>query len=118
MGNCTKIKKNIAQYYHKIRYRSKIKKIRERIKRVQTYSVRESADLFGDFHGFNRIGLIKKDVYVSASSPKRAVIIYMRRYRLHMKLKHNFERSYYNETSQMWGRIMVTDEKGFKTFWK
>ena len=41
-----------------------------------------------------------------------------RRYRLHMKLKHNFERSDYNETSQMWGRIMVTDEKGFKTFWK
>ena len=97
---------------------NKIKKIRKRIKSVQTYSVRESADLFGDFHGFNRIGLIMKDVYISASSPKRAVIIYMRRYRLYNKKKSDYERREYRETSEMWGTIMVTDEKGFETFWR
>ena len=97
---------------------NKIKKIRKRIKSVQLYSVRESADLFGDFHGFNRIGLIMKDVYISASSPKRAVIIYMRRYRLYNKKKSDYERREYRETSEMWGTIMVTDEKGFETFWR
>ena len=97
---------------------NKIKKIRKRIKSVQLYSVRQTSCLFGDFFGSNRLILKHNDIVISASSPKRAIIIYMRRYRLYNKKKSDYERREYRETSEMWGTIMVTDEKGFKTFWK
>ena len=94
------------------------KKLRKQIDKIQIYSIRETASLFGDFFGYNRINLIMNDTNVSASSPLRAIKIYMRNYRKIYKRKNIYEREEYIETAENWGRIMVKDEKGFMLFFK
>ena len=88
------------------------RKLRKRLDKVQVYTVKESPSLFGSFFECRYPG-----TDVSASSPIRAIIIYMRRYRKEFKRVNNFESEYYVETSEMWGKIMVRDEKGFMRFY-
>lgn len=92
------------------------RKIRRKIGRIKTYSIRETASLFGDFFGNNRICLVMSDTEVTASSPIRALVIYMRNYRKIYKKKNEYEREEYHETTEKWGRLMVTDDKGFRYF--
>lgn len=93
------------------------KRLRKRIKSLQNYQVRESAVLFGDFFGSNRLCLILDDTQVSATSPLRAIKIYMRNYRKTRKKKNEHERVEYYETIEKWGNLMITDQKGFRTFY-
>lgn len=95
----------------------RIKKLRKRIGRLECYSIRESALLFGDFYGHNRVGLIMSDHIVSASSPVRAIQIYMKCYRNKCKKKNEHESYEYKQTTENWGELMVTDEKGFRRFY-
>lgn len=97
---------------------SKIKKIRKTIGSLQKYKIRETASLFGDFFGCNRIGLVMNDTTISASTPVRAIQIYMKQYRRENNKKNNYERLEYEETTENWARLMVTDEKGFMHFFK
>jgi hypothetical protein len=95
----------------------KIKRLRKRIGRLQRYSIRESASLFGDFYGYNRLRLEMSDHSVSANSPIRAIQIYMKKYRKTHGKKNNNESIEYMETTENWAALMVTDEKGFRTFY-
>jgi hypothetical protein len=94
------------------------RRLRKEIGKIQTYSIRETASLFGDFFGSNRIGLVMSDTEISASSPLRALVIYMRNYRRLNKQRNDYECEYYHETTERWGKVMVTDEKGFRHFFK
>ena len=95
----------------------RIKKYKERLK-LQNYTVRETFGLFGDFNGYNRMGCEMNDCTISASNAYRAVIIYMRQYELKYKQRNEHERSEYDETTRQWARIRVTDEGGYKTYFK
>lgn len=94
-----------------------IRKLRKRIGKLQTYTIRETASLFGDFFGNNRMGLIMHDTKINASSSIRALEIYMKKYRKVHKQKNNYEREDYDETTEKWGRLMVIDSIGFKRFY-
>ncbi len=94
------------------------KKLRKQIVKIQIYTIRETASLFGDFFGHNRMCLVMSDRTVIASSPLRAIKIYMRRYRREYKKKNNYEREEYIETSEEWGMLMVKDESGFMHFFR
>jgi hypothetical protein len=94
------------------------KKLRIKLGSVQTYSIRETCSLFGDFFGYNRMGLVMSDTNVVASSPLRAILIYMKRYRKEYKRKNEYECREYDEVSEKWGRLMVKDESGFMTFYR
>jgi len=95
-----------------------IRKLRKQIGKIQVYTIRETASLFGDFFGYNRMGLMMDDIRIFTSSPLRAIHIYMRRYRNKYKRKNNYEKDTYYETTELWGRLMVKDEKGFMLFFK
>lgn len=95
-----------------------IKYLRKRIGKIQTYTIRETFSLFGDFFGHNRIGHTCSDTFISATSPIRAIEIYMRNYRKEYKQINEHEYPTYVETKESWGRIMVVDESGFKRFYK
>ena len=93
-------------------------KIRKQIGKLQTYTIRESASLFGDFFGDNRICLIMPDQPVSTTSPLRAIKIYMRNYRKKYHKKNDYECEEYSETTENWGRLMVKNQSGFMLFFK
>lgn len=95
-----------------------IKKLRKKIGKLQTYKIRETASLFGNFFGQNRFNLIMSDHNITANSPIRAIKIYMRNYRKKQKQKNRYESEEYVETTEDWGRLMVVDETGFKYFYK
>jgi len=96
----------------------RIRKLRKRLGKIQTYYIRESASLFGDFFGCNRFCLIMDDKKITASSPQRAVQIYMKKYRKKYNRRNEYEREEYVETSEQWGNLMVTDESGFMRFYR
>ena len=58
------------------------------------------------------------DTDIIASSHVRAIIIYMRNCRKYFKKRNEYERENYIETTERWGKLMVTDEKGFRYFFK
>lgn len=95
----------------------KIKKIRKRIGNLRNYQVRETFSLFGDFFGNNMRGITMHDMEISTTSEERAILIYMRRYKRDVKQKNSYQKDHYHETTEEWARIMVTDDKGYKTFW-
>jgi hypothetical protein len=92
------------------------RKLRKRIGKIQKYKVRPTCGLFGDFFGHNRLCLTFDDVEITASSPIRALEIYMRNYRKSHKQISKHQRDEYSETSEQWGTLMVTDEKEFRYF--
>ena len=86
---------------------------------MRKYKVRETVGMFGDFNGCNRLRWKKPDVTITASGAEHAVSRYMRRYRRLCKQRNEHERLHgYDETTQGWGTLMVTDEKGFRTFYR
>lgn len=95
----------------------RIRKYKERMK-LQNYTVRETFGLFGDFTGYNRISCVMDDNIISTSNAYRAVIIFMRQYRLKYKQRNDHEKDEYYETTEQWGRIRVTDENGYKHYFK
>lgn len=93
------------------------KKLRKRIGSLQTYTVRETFGLFGDFFGHD-YGHKMSDHEISTTSYLRAITIYMKQYRRNNKKKSDYEKSEYNETSEKWGRLMVKNQNGFMKFFK
>ena len=85
---------------------------------MKNYSIRETCGLFGDFFGDNRLSLILSDTKIKANSEEHAIKRYMSNYRRKYKRKNEHERESYDETTSNWGRIMVTNEKGFMSFFK
>lgn len=96
-----------------------IKKLRERIKTFNTYEIRSSASLFGDFFGCNRLGLVMDNYYITADSPKLALKRFFRYYERMMKRRHDNYTSNPEEITERWGKIMVKNLKsGFMTFYR
>lgn len=89
-----------------------IKKLRQKIGKIQKFRILETSSLFGEF--IDR----KPDYEVYTFSFYRAVQLYMNYYRNRFKQISDHQRAEYFETSEMWGRIQVTDEKGFKTYYR
>ena len=94
-----------------------LKRLRKKVGSLQTFTIRETCSLFGDFFGSNRLCLVMSDSKVKAGNPIRAIEVYMKKYRNQMKKKNEYEREEYTETTQNWGHLMVTDEKGFMRFY-
>ena len=88
------------------------KRLRKQIIKIQTYSLKITNGLFGDFYGSN------KYILITASSPLRAIQIYMRNYRKKYKQRSNYESDWYKETSERWATLMVKDENGYKYFYR
>ena len=61
--------------------------------------------------------LIMSDHKVSSTSPIRAIKVYMKQYKRDSKQKNEYEREQYTETTEKWGKLMVVDKKGYKTFY-
>lgn len=96
-----------------------IKKLRERLKTFNTYEIRSSASLFGDFFGFNRLGLVMDSYYITADSPELALKRFFRYYERMMKRRHDNYTSDPIETTERWGKIMVKNEStGLMLFYK
>ena len=93
------------------------RKLRKRLGALQTFTIRETFGLFGDFFGHD-YGHTMSDNLVSATSYQRAIKIYMRNYRKRYKKKNEHENEEYIETTENWGRIMVKNECGFMKFFK
>ena len=88
-----------------------IRKLRKRINNFGYYTIRESFGLFGDFQGYNRMGFKCHDTKIFAESPTMAIEKYMKIYRRKMKKKNEHECEEYQEVTEDWGRIMVSNEK-------
>lgn len=96
-----------------------IKKLRERIKTFNTYEIRKSVGLFGDFFGCNRLGLVMDNYYITADNPELALKRFFRYYERSWKRKHDYYTSRPQETTERWGRIIVKNLKsGFMTFYR
>lgn len=96
-----------------------IRKLRKRIASFDVYSIRETAGLFGDFNGANRLNLIMPDYYITADSHELALKRFFRYYERKHKQLHEHYRDCPIETTASWGRIMVTNTRTkFKRFYK
>lgn len=88
-----------------------IRKLRKKIASFDVYSIRESAGLFGDFNGLNRLNLIMRDYYVTADSHKLALKRFFRNYERNRKRRHADYTDYPIETTECWGCFMVTNQR-------
>ena len=96
-----------------------IRKLRKKIASFDAYSIRESAGLFGDFNGLNRLNLIMRDYYVTADSHELALKRFFRNYERNRKRRHDCYTDSPIETTSRWGRIMVTNQRtSFTKFYK
>lgn len=96
-----------------------IRKLRKRIASFDVYSIRESASLFGDFNGLNRLNLIMSNHYVTADSHELALKRFFRKYERNRKRRHDNYTDYPIETTGRWGRMMVTNQRTqFTRFYK
>jgi hypothetical protein len=88
-----------------------IKKLRKRISSFDKYLIRQSAGLFGDFFGNNRLGLIMDDYYVKADSYELALQRFFHKYERMFKRRHDNYTTQPVETTERWGRIMVENQR-------
>ena len=96
-----------------------IRKLRKRIASFDVYRIRESAGLFGDFNGNNRLCLVMDDYYVTADSHELALKRFFRNYERNRKRIHDCYTENPIETTYRWGRMMVTNKRtNFTRFYK
>lgn len=96
-----------------------IGKLRRKAHLMRDYKIRESASLFGDFDGSNRMCLIMNGSDIKGISPVDALLKYLKNYQLKYKRKHENHTDEPYETTIKWGKFMVKDiETGYKTFFK
>jgi hypothetical protein len=88
-----------------------IKKLRKRISSFDKYLIRQSAGLFGDFFGNNRLGLVMDDYYVKADSYELALKRFFHKYERMFKRRHDNYTTQPVETTERWGRIMVENQR-------
>ena len=88
-----------------------IKKLRKRIGQFDKYLIRSSAQIFGDFYGNNRLGLIIDDYYVTASNYEHALQRFFRKYERMFKRRHDNYTTNPIETTERWGRMMVVNQR-------
>ena len=88
-----------------------IKRLRLKIKAFNNYTVVESNRLFGCFEAKD------KGVNIMASNTQHAVRRYMQWYRRSMKQLHNEHFTLLRETTASWGKFLVIDNKGYKTYY-
>lgn len=96
-----------------------IRKLRKKIASFDVYIIRESAGLFGDFNGNNRLNLVMPDYHVTADSHELAIKRFFRNYEREYKRLHDYYTDCPIETTIRWGRIMVTNTRtNFTRFYK
>ena len=88
-----------------------IKKLRKRISSFDIYLIRQSANIFGDFFGNNRLGLVMDDYYVTADSHELALKRFFRKYERMFKRRHDNYTPPLVETTMQWGRMMVKNQR-------
>ena len=96
-----------------------LRKLRKRISSFDMYLIRESAGLFGDFFGNNRLGLVMDNYYVTADSHELALKRFFRKYERMFKRRHDNYTTQPVETTMKWGRMMVKNQRtNFIKFYK
>ena len=96
-----------------------IKKLRKKVSQFKTYKMRECFGLFG----FDYDYATKKDCpyhtdsIIKGLNPEHAILRYFRYYNRKYKIRHKNYAEWMNETTYKWGRFMIEDEKGYRTFW-
>lgn len=96
-----------------------IKKLRTQISQFDTYLIRCSCGLFGDFFGNNRLGLTLDDYHITADSHLLAVRRFFRLYERMFKRRNDNYISSPIETTQRWGRVMAENERtGYTKFYR
>ena len=88
-----------------------IKKLRKHIDTFDKFLIRESASLFGDFCGNNRLGLVMDNYYVTADSYELALKRFFIKYERMFKRRNDNYNTYLTETTERWGRIMVENQR-------
>lgn len=88
-----------------------IKKLKKRVANFIQFEVQESAGLFGDFDGFNRLGLIMPTTIIMADDHITAIKRYIQRRERRFKQIDELHGCWDNETTEKWGRVAVTDTK-------
>lgn len=88
-----------------------IKNLRLKIRLFESFKVKESDGLFGDFYGN-----INREVEIKAGSREQAVKRYFRWYfRRYKELSDNDNQM--QETKHRYGKIRVVDSKGFSHYY-
>lgn len=96
----------------------RIAKLRKRACLMRQYTIRETAGLFGDFYGDNRMCLVMTDHPITARSPLEALRKYLHYYELKHKRRHENFKYDFEVTTYKWGRFMVKDiQTGYQTFY-
>ena len=80
-----------------------IKKLRKHIDTFDKFLIRESASLFGDFCGNNRLGLVMDNYYVTADSYELALKRFFIKYERMFKRRNDNYNTYLTETTERWG---------------
>jgi len=88
-----------------------LRKLRKRVSSFDTYLIRQSASIFGDFFGNNRLGLVMDDYYVTADSYELALKRFFIKYERMFKRRNDNYTPYPSETTERWGRIMVENQR-------
>ena len=88
-----------------------IKKLRKHIDTFDKFLIRESASLFGDFCGNNRLGLVMDNYYVTADSHELALQRFFRKYERMFKHRNDKYITQPVETTMQWGRVMVKNQR-------
>ena len=88
-----------------------IKKLRKRISFFDKYLIRQSVNLFGDFFGHNRLGLVMDNYYVNADSYELALKRFFRKYERIFKRRHEYYTTNTMETTERWGKIMIQNQR-------
>ena len=88
-----------------------IKRLRKRISSFDKYLIRQSAGLFGDFFGNNRLSLVMDNYYVMADSHELALQRFFHKYERMFKHRHDNYTTHPVETTERWGRIMIENQR-------
>ena len=100
------------KFCKKLRYRN----LRKRVKELKTYKLRECISLFGFDPYETNNGIV--DAILTAKCQNDAIQKYHKRWKRKYKMKYHLEQGWWSETTYKYGRYMIIDEKGFKTFWR
>lgn len=87
------------------------KKLRKRISTFDVYLIRQSACMFGDFFGRNRLGLVMDNYYVTADSYELALKRFFIKYERMFKRRNDNYSVHLTETTESWGTIMVENQR-------
>ena len=91
-----------------------IKKLRREVEQYKPFTISVCYGLFGFDYKDSGCDIAR----IMASDIEGAIRKYFRRYERKYKEKSTKHLTYLNETTRNWGRVMVIDSRGYKTYWK